>query len=130
MTCNIVVNINGEERTLTETMTYKKSATPLITKIDPSFGSSYGGTVFTITGDNFGASSDVASVIIDNTVGTCEIKSNTEIECTTAKRSKIGPNTFKLKVTKVGETEQYAFNKFHTIFTYLDRLFIKVYCYL
>ena len=123
--CKVKVTVNGVEKEMTNTVAYKKAKTPVITNISPEFGTSYGGTDFTITGSDFGSSSSHAvEVEIDNTLcSSCTIDSDTSISCTTAKRSAIVPNSFVVKIYPTPGTPkkyQHAINKSGKTFMYVD----------
>lgn len=64
-------------------VTYDSTATALLTRISPRFGSVLGGTTVTLTGENFSASA-ATTVFFDNRECIVSSQSSTEIVCVTS----------------------------------------------
>ncbi len=82
---NITVSVLSETATLLSSYETSLSATPLITGTSPLVGAVTGGTMITISGRNFGASSSAdVSVTIRDSVCNVQFVNDTVIECITS----------------------------------------------
>ncbi len=82
---NITVSVLSETETIQSSYETSLSATPLITGAYPLVGAVTGGTMITISGRNFGASSSSdVSVTIGDSVCDVQVANDTLIECATS----------------------------------------------
>lgn len=71
---------------LTETVTYSGALTPLLTAMNPRFGTVTGGTSVTFTGTNFSTDTAKYQIVIDGRNCTITAASSTSVTCTTDHR--------------------------------------------
>lgn len=94
--CPIEVIINNTAPvTLSGSVSYQTSLTPLLTAISPRFGTVKGGDTVTFSGTNFPADSSKYTILIDSQP--CSIipgsATSTQVKCITAKRPGLYPTT-------------------------------------
>jgi len=85
--CPVAVEKDNQViQTVTETVTYIGALTPLLTAMNPRFGTVTGGTSVTFTGTNFSDDQRKYRIIIDKRNCTVTAASRTSVTCTTDHR--------------------------------------------
>lgn len=85
--CPVAVEINDEiVKNLTETVLYEGTKTPLLTAINPRYGTVTGGTSVTFTGTSFSDDTTKYTIIIDGRTCTVTAATTTSVTCTTDHR--------------------------------------------
>ena len=86
-TCAIAIEkSNTNFANLTETVTYSGSLTPLLTAVNPRYGTVTGGTSVTFTGTNFVTDTTKYTIIIDGRTCPVTAATTTSVTCTTDHR--------------------------------------------
>jgi hypothetical protein len=87
LSCAIALERNNEVfANITETVTYSGSLTPLLTAVNPRYGTVTGGTSVTFTGTNFVTDTTLYSIMIDGRTCTVTAATTTSVTCTTDHR--------------------------------------------
>jgi hypothetical protein len=86
-TCAIAIEKDNENlANLTETVTYSGTLTPLLTAVNPRYGTVTGGTSVTFTGTNLVTDTALYSIVIDGRSCTVTAATTTSVTCTTDHR--------------------------------------------
>lgn len=75
--------VSEQEARLAQAFTYRYPATPLVTSVSPNTGTTDGGEVITVRGNNFGTSTSTTRILFGNVQGTVESVSDTSIQVRT-----------------------------------------------
>ena len=85
--CPIAIEKDNEVlASITETVTYSGTLTPLLEAVNPRYGTVTGGTSVTFTGANFVTDTTLYSILIDKRTCTVTAATTTSVTCTTADR--------------------------------------------
>ena len=79
--CDVNVTINGVSRLLSKAALYADEVTPIINEVSPDLGSTAGGDLLTITGENLGDDPAAIRVLVDDVPCNVIIATPTEIRC-------------------------------------------------
>jgi len=86
-TCSAKLVLGGVDSSETmNDVVYKKTLTPVLTKVEPRYGTAEGNTPIVFTGSNFPADTSKISVVIDGRACAVTAATTTTISCTTADR--------------------------------------------
>jgi hypothetical protein len=105
--------------TTTLMFTYDLALTPIVTSIEPVFGSALGGETITITGTGLAAAAEDASVEMNGVDCVVTSATPTEIQCVTGARQNICPPYLRVGQRPLGGG--YAVQNETVAFRYLDR---------
>ena len=87
LSCPIAIEKNNEViQNLAQTVTYSGALTPLLTAMNPRYGTVTGGTSVTFTGNNFSQDTTKYTILIDGRTCTVTAATTTSVTCTTDKR--------------------------------------------
>ncbi len=105
-TCPIELTLNNTAPiTLSGSVTYSSSLTPLLKSITPRFGTVKGGEEITFSGENFSPSTASYAILIDSRPCTVTAATATQVKCTTAPRpGLLEKTTLDIKIAGMGNT--------------------------
>lgn len=87
---------------LTETVTYSGTLTPLLTAVNPRYGTVTGGTSVTFTGTNFVDNTRSYTILIDKRTCTVTAATTTSVTCTTDHRPGLVSPSLEIYVDGMG----------------------------
>jgi hypothetical protein len=103
LVCPIALEKNNEIfANLTETVTYSGTLTPLLTAVNPRYGTVTGGTSVTFTGTNFVTDTSLYSIIIDGRTCAVTAATTTSVTCTTDHRPGLISPSLSIYITGMG----------------------------
>lgn len=101
--CAIAIEKNNNTiANVTETITYSATLTPLLTNVNPRFGTVAGGTSVTFSGINFVTDISKYLIIIDERTCTVTAATTTSVTCTTDHRPGLISSSLEIYVDGLG----------------------------
>lgn len=102
--------------TFSNTVTYQKTLTPILTKVSPRYGSVTGGETVTFTGTGFSATTSDYTIIIDTIACSVTAASTTSVTCTLGERKGLPEQGLSIFIKNKGNVANQGL-----IFTYVSK---------
>jgi hypothetical protein len=101
--CKIAIEKDNQViANITETMTYSNTLTPLLTAVNPRYGTVTGGTSVTFTGVNFSDDTSKYNILIDKRTCSVTAATTTSVTCTTDHRPGLVSPSLEIYIDNMG----------------------------
>ena len=100
---------------------YSTASTPVVTGVEPPYGTALGGQLVTITGQGFPSSAANAEVVVNERPCLVVESSPTQVVCQTSKRTGFRPLSVKVRGTAEATAVGFGVHDVTTTYRYLDK---------